>query len=600
MSKPDVTYKKSFNRNEPGMPSAILRYFYEELSRDKRRVAFFVTCTVVSHLVRFVVSPLLMSFIIQALITGAPVKHLVYLIGGLALSAFVATICNDKGFTAMFKHEEEVHDRLLARATNHLMNHSYKFFSEQRVGTLAGDVMSFARAYQTLLDTYFFNTNHLVIGFIASLIVVAFLSPILLIPLAIITACMVLLNIRNVNERAPYRNERKARTSRLTGIIADIMGNQILTRVFARERYENDVVKRERRKIHDVALKEVAIIERESFYRQTMVYGFQVITLIVAVWLYSTNSVSIAALVFTITYLMRISESIFGISSIIRQYEAAFLDASPMMKILQMKHDVEDAPNATTLQVASGAIDLDDVTFAYSDNASEAVFDKLNLHIPAGQKVGLAGHSGGGKTTFTKLVLRFADISGGAITIDGQNIAEVTQTSLRSAIAYVPQEPFLFHRSLRENISYGKPDASDDEIIAAAKKAHAMEFIDKLPQGLDTIVGERGVKLSGGQRQRIAIARAILKDAPILILDEATSALDSESEKLIQTSLTELMKGRTSIVIAHRLSTIAKLDRIVVLDDGKIVEDGTHKELLKNDKTYAKLWSHQSGGFIEE
>jgi ATP-binding cassette subfamily B protein len=224
----------------------------------------------------------------------------------------------------------------------------------------------------------------------------------------------------------------------------------------------------------------------------------------------------------------------------------------------------------------------------------------LTLHIKPGERIGLAGHSGGGKTTLTKLILRFADVTKGAIAIDGQNIADVSQDSLRSAIAYVPQEPYLFHRSLRENIAYARPDATDDEVMLAVKRANAYEFIKNLPDGLDTIVGERGVKLSGGQRQRIAIARAILKDAPILILDEATSALDSESEKLIQNALTKLMKGRTSIVVAHRLSTIAQLDRIIVLENGSIAEQGSHSELLQHKGIYATLWAHQSGGFIEE
>jgi ATP-binding cassette subfamily B protein len=212
----------------------------------------------------------------------------------------------------------------------------------------------------------------------------------------------------------------------------------------------------------------------------------------------------------------------------------------------------------------------------------------------------VVGHSGSGKTTLTRLLLRFSDIESGAIMIDGQDIGNVTQKSLRESIAYVPQEPMLFHRSLRENIAYGKPNATMKEITAAAEKANALEFIKKLPDGFETTVGERGVKLSGGQRQRIAIARAILKDAPILVLDEATSALDSDSEKLIQDALSKLMKGRTSIVVAHRLSTIAKLDRIIVLEDGQIAEQGSHDELLKQKGTYAKLWAHQSGGFIEE
>jgi ATP-binding cassette subfamily B protein len=239
------------------------------------------------------------------------------------------------------------------------------------------------------------------------------------------------------------------------------------------------------------------------------------------------------------------------------------------------------------------------MSFHHQDDTS-LLFSDFNLLVPQGQRLGLVGQSGSGKTTLTKLILRFADITNGSITIDGTDINDVTQESLRKNIAYVPQEPMLFHRSLRDNIAYGKINATDAEIREAATQANALKFIEKQARGFDTLVGERGVKLSGGQRQRIAIARAILKDAPILILDEATSALDSESEKLIQDALQKLMKGRTSIVIAHRLSTIAKLDRIVVLDDGKIVEDGSHSQLLKQNGIYANLWSHQSGGFIED
>jgi ATP-binding cassette subfamily B protein len=251
------------------------------------------------------------------------------------------------------------------------------------------------------------------------------------------------------------------------------------------------------------------------------------------------------------------------------------------------------------LQVSAGQMSLEHIAFTHADS-DVPLFDNFNLAVRAGEKVGIVGVSGSGKTTLTKLLMRFADPTSGAITIDGTNIATVSQASLHDAIAYVPQEPLLFHRSVAENISYSKPGSSDADIRVAAKKAHADTFIKDLADGYDTLVGERGVKLSGGQRQRIAIARAILKDAPILVLDEATSALDSESEKLIQASLDSLMSDRTSVVIAHRLSTIAKLDRIIVLEHGEIVEDGSHDELLKNNGVYANLWKRQSGGFIDE
>ena len=272
-----------------------------------------------------------------------------------------------------------------------------------------------------------------------------------------------------------------------------------------------------------------------------------------------------------------------------------------MTEIINETPEIQDKLGAHSLQVTNGEISFETISFHYPDSSKkQAVFDKLQLTIPAGNKIGLIGPSGGGKSTLTRLLLRFEDIQAGAIRIDKQNITDVTQSSLHRAIGYVPQDPLLFHRSIRENIAYGKLDASNEEIEGAARRAYALDFITALPDGLNTIVGERGVKLSGGQRQRIAIARAILKDAPILVLDEATSALDSESEHYIQKALQELMQNRTTIVIAHRLSTIQKMDRIIVLDEGTIIEQGTHAELLRASGLYKRLWTHQSGGFIEE
>jgi ATP-binding cassette subfamily B protein len=283
----------------------------------------------------------------------------------------------------------------------------------------------------------------------------------------------------------------------------------------------------------------------------------------------------------------------------LRSYNRAIGDTSEFVETLGQEAEVQDPETPQKLRMGRGTIEFKNVTFKHN-GADTPIFNKLNLKIKPGEKVGLVGHSGSGKTTFTRLLMRFSDIQSGEILIDGQNIANVTQEDLHTQIAYVPQEPLLFHRSIRENIAYGRLEAEQAAIEATAKMASASEFIDTLPQGYDTLVGERGVKLSGGQRQRIVIARAMLKNAPILALDEATSALDSESEILIQDALWKLMENRTAIVIAHRLSTIQKMDRIVVMDDGKITEQGSHQELINKGGTYAKLWAHQSGGFIED
>jgi ATP-binding cassette subfamily B protein len=314
------------------------------------------------------------------------------------------------------------------------------------------------------------------------------------------------------------------------------------------------------------------------------------------------SDISTVFLIFS--YTAALADQLFNFSNnSLRNYNRSVGDAFDMVKTLSQAPKVLDPAQPQVARFKRGHLEFKDVEFSHESDAPnkrEPLFKNFNLAIEPGEKVGLVGHSGGGKTTLTKLILRFMDVNGGTILIDGQNIASVSQDSLRRAIAYVPQEPLLFHRTLAENISYGKPGAKQSEIVKAAKLAHAHEFITQLPNGYETLVGERGIKLSGGQRQRIAIARAMLKDAPLLLLDEATSALDSESEKLIQKALWKLMEGRTTVVIAHRLSTTQRVDRIVVLEEGRIAEQGSHKELLDKEGVYAMLWAHQSGGFIEE
>jgi len=588
-----------FTRSDPTTTRQTLQIFREELLHDKKSTRKFLVIIPIGHLLRFVALPLFISYLIQSLIThphniDTPIKLLV----GIGLSMIGATICNDKGYTLLFNHEEYAQTRLLKRGLDHLMHQSYEFFANQRVGTLAGDLMNFSRAYMTALDTYFMSTNHLVVSFIVSLVVIAIIAPILLLPLLIIIGLILVTSARALSSRAPYRNKRKVLTSQLTGVIADVLGNEILVRVFTTEKHESDHIMQRRAAIEGLARKEIVVIERESRDRQIAVYTFQLITLVAFILLYAHAKLSVAGLIFSYTYLSRTTDAIFGIASLVRSFEQALLDAAPMTKILMQPSTLVDEPDAKTLVVHHGRIEIAEASFTYGDT-DDAVFEGLSLSVQPGERIGLAGPSGGGKSTLTKLLLRFADLDSGKILVDGQDIRHVTQASLRSQIAYVPQEPFLFHRSLRENIAYGSEHATDEQILEAARRAHALEFIKKLPKGLDTTVGERGVKLSGGQRQRIAIARAILKDAPILILDEATSALDSESEKLIQSALWELMHGKTALIIAHRLSTIQRMDRIVVLDEGKIAEQGSHEALLSHNGLYAKLWQHQSGGFIE-
>ena len=312
--------------------------------------------------------------------------------------------------------------------------------------------------------------------------------------------------------------------------------------------------------------------------------------------LWSRGELTVGDVVMIQGYFTLFLSALWSIDKLFKRLVQAISDAKEMVAILDQPVGIKDAKNAQELNVKKGEIIFEEAVFSYP-NQKENVFNKFNLSIPAGQTVGLVGTSGAGKTTITKLLLRFMDLDDGKIRIDGQDISRVTQDSLRENIAYVPQEPVLFHRSIYENIAYANPQASKEKVLEASKKAHVDEFVQTLEQGYDTMVGERGVKLSGGQKQRVAIARAFLKNAPILVLDEATSALDSVSEELIQDALFKLMKNKTVIVVAHRLSTVQRLDRILVIEEGQVMEDGNHQQLLEKNGFYKKFWDRQTRRF---
>lgn len=592
-----------FTRADDELTKKTLAIYLNEIRKEKWLVIRFSVIIPFSHFLYLVLQPLLISLILQSLFTNpSDINTPLALVGAMIVVSIVTIACNQYGFERLFNHEERATTALTELAMRKLLAHSHGFFADRKVGSIAGDVNTFTRSYMSVMDGVFLSASSVIVNFVSSLIIIAIISPVLLLPLTGLTAMVVYQSLSSIKQRATYRNQRKSLQSKLFGTIADILSNQALVRIFSRQDDEVSRTLKERRRIEQVASKEIDILQRLSSVRQITVFSFQIAIILLSIFLFNSSAIGVAAMVFTVTYLGRITGSMFNITAIIRQFEQAFLDAAKITEIIDKVPDINDSTSAKDITVEQGSVELKNVVFSYPENKTrlEKIFDGLTLSIPAGQRVGLVGHSGGGKTTLGNLLLRYVDIDSGSIYIDGQNIAHVTQSSLRRSIGFVPQDPFLFHRSLRDNIAYGKPDATDEQIIEAAREAHAMEFIERLPDGLGTVVGERGIKLSGGQRQRIAIARAILKDAPILVLDEATSALDSESEKLIQEALTKLMRSRTSIVIAHRLSTISKLDRIIVLDNGQIVEDGPHDELIAKRGLYAKLWAHQTGGFIDD
>ena len=593
------------SRTAPSTTRRTLHYYWQV---TRKHLGLFVALMASTFLFVALLSygnPYVMSLVVDRVSEGSITSDQVfstygpYIVALIAINLVGQAASKLQDYT-MYKLEIAAAYDLATMSFDALCNQSMSFHSNRFGGTLVSQTSKFMSAYQQLLETITFPFLPVVCSVIFTCVILAPRVPLYVVILMVLLAIYACVSYYMYKRILSLNEKAASAQNQLSGELSDSVANILAVKTSGREDYE--------RALFDQANRNV--VERDSkrmwasLTRGIITAAITVVIMsVVAVFIAGGNAwfgITPGTLVMMFTYTYTVTNQFNFINNGLQRFNRAFGDASGMTATLDEPRLVADKPGAPAMVVREGTIDFQNIGFYYTDgNVKTPVFEDFNLHIPAGQRVGLVGLSGAGKTTLTKLLLRLSDIQDGRILIDGQNVADCTQQSLRRSIAYVPQEALLFHRTIAENISYGRPDATMEQIREAARQANALEFIENLPQGFETITGERGVKLSGGQRQRVAIARALLADCPVLVLDEATSALDSESEALVQDALKTLMRGRTCIVVAHRLSTVASLDRIVVLDHGKVVEDGPHAELINAGGEYAHLWDRQTGAYLE-
>ena len=502
-------------------------------------------------------------------------------------------------FVAVFggRWYSEVRALARVRLTEYLLRHSHEYFENRFAGSTANKIAHAAEGARNLIETWYFSIFPFLITVVVSVVATFYASPIIGWIFILWLVVVIPLNYVLSGRRIAYTVRVQAAETLLRGVSVDIVSNVRAVQEYVQEGAEM-------KKLLPM------IIDRKVAGFKNMMAGRYIILIngavqiifmggivSTAVLLASRGSITVGTVVLVLALSASVGMKIFSLGWQMSSVAEHWGEIKEGLDDVLIEHDIPEIKEDLATTALGGSIHFNDVTFGYGD---EAVLTHFSLVLKAGERVGFVGRSGAGKSTIAKLLLRHYDINSGSIDIGGIAISSVSQNSLRKSIAIIPQESNLFHRSIRENIAYGKTDATLEEVQSAAKLAQAHDFVESLPSAYDTLVGERGVKLSGGQRQRVAIARAILKNAPILILDEATSALDSESEVAIQKALHELMEGKTVIAIAHRLSTLREMDRIIVLDEGNIAEEGTHDELVKNGGVYARLWAHQAGGFLQE
>ena len=483
--------------------------------------------------------------------------------------------------------------------TSYVTKHSHDYFHKRFGGALGGKIGNTSNAVTALVEKFLWSQIILIVTLLTTF-ALAFNASVMVGALFVLwLAVTAPINVYIARRMSATSARVQREDTRVRAMVIDLLTNIGAMHDFARRRFELNslraqILLRYKAGISNWSLGEVARVISNVIQ---LIFVSGILYFSIHAW--SLGQATAGDIILILTLIGMLGFRMEELGRTMNDFAQNFGEIKEGLEDLLNPYDVEDMYGAKAIVVKEGRIDFTDATFRYKDG-TRSVLTNFTLSVEPGEKIGLVGRSGAGKSTLVRLLLRHYDLTSGTIQIDGQNIKEATQESVRENIATVPQEPLLFHRTIRENIAYGKAGATEEEIEAAAQLAHASEFIRGLPLKYDTMVGERGVKLSGGERQRIVLARALLKPAKILVLDEATSALDSESENAIQEALETLMEGKTVIAIAHRLSTLSKMDRIIVLDEGHVVEDGTHKQLLKKKGMYAELWSRQSGGYIQD
>lgn len=586
------------NKEKKGNILRTLHYFWMALMQHKTRTILLLVLIPVYIFISIIILPRGTSDIIGQL--GAGDFDLTHYVG-ILMFTLIPTVFNNLVLVRIldwldWSLDAKCGEYLSNLAFNAVVNQSMTFHSNHFSGSLTSQANKLPGAFIDLKSRFVWDIYPLILSVIYSIVAAWLISPVFALILIVFTVVYIIVASVTFYKTRGIDEKLATAESKQTGQLADSVTNMISVKSYAREKFEKARFKRATENTKKATFGVAKVSMWRNFFLNTVDSVTFVIVLILVIASHDLFGIAIADVVFLYSISNTLLSRIWSVNHILRGMNRAFGNAKEMVEILDLPYIVDDKTDHE-LKIVDASVEFAHIGFAH-DGKNVKLFDDFSLTVNAGESVGLVGVSGSGKTTLTKLLLRFADVNAGGIFVDGQDIRDVTQVSLRENIAYVPQESSLFHRTIRENIAYGNPDATEAEIKKAAKLANADSFIMELKDDYETMVGERGVKLSGGQRQRIAIARAILKNAPILVLDEATSALDSESEALIQEALDNLMKNRTSIVIAHRLSTVANLDRIVVLDDGKIVEQGTHADLLAKNGVYAGLWGRQSGAFI--